>query len=692
METFELVLMIMVAVLLSAVLENVIPKVSTPLIQIFLGAIAAVLALSPISVTLNPEFFLPIFIAPLLFNDATHADRAALWKNRWTIISLAIGLVIALMLCVGFMMHLIVPTLPLAAAFALGAALGPTDAVAVSSLKASAKLKRDDAALLSGESLINDASGVVAFQFTVAAAVTGAFSLLDATATFAVQFFGGIVFGLFAGWLAHKISDFLIDEGLDSNAFHVTFNVLLPFIIYMTSEMIHVSGILAVVAAGILLSSFHTRNSGPTTAEMSVVASNVWDVLEFVLNGIVFVLLGMQLPGIFQGDMLSGQMRVRDLITISLVVTAILIAVRFVWIAVTAHLARDSETGQTRWERGGMRSLLVTTIGGAKGAVTLAVIMSLPMTVESGAAFPERDTLISIASIVILVTLLLANFLLPVLAPRPKPNKDQQERDAQANLLVLRNVLQRLPELAKMGNERALTTVSQMYNQRIARVREIASEDETSSVGLRIDVVNEQIDQMQGSIDGGKIDIADGMEFIHRLERSRDLLKQRKRELKASGDTVDESEERKARRFSRRPPLRVWIRSLLHRIGLRLTGNYSDVDEQTKLLELAQVYAVNYLTELQTNGSSKYPPEVVNDVLTQYTTALRRTRKTIEGGVESEFASVSSQINDLHNQALGIELEEIRQALDDGDITRRQARHMRENVYTMRTDLEENLS
>jgi hypothetical protein len=279
-----------------------------------------------------------------------------------------------------------------------------------------------------------------------------------------------------------------------------------------------------------------------------------------------------------------------------------------------------------------------------------------------------------------------------VLAPRPKPNKDQQERDAQANLLVLRNVLQRLPELAKMGNERALTTVSQMYNQRIARVREIASEDETSSVGLRIDVVNEQIDQMQGSIDGGKIDIADGMEFIHRLERSRDLLKQRKRELKASGDTVDESEERKARRFSRRPPLRVWIRSLLHRIGLRLTGNYSDVDEQTKLLELAQVYAVNYLTELQTNGSSKYPPEVVNDVLTQYTTALRRTRKTIEGGVESEFASVSSQINDLHNQALGIELEEIRQALDDGDITRRQARHMRENVYTMRTDLEENLS
>lgn len=196
METFELVLFILLAVLLSGVLENAIPKVSTPLIQIFLGALTVMLSLAPMTVTLDPAFFLPIFIAPLLYNDAKRADRASLWQNRKGIISLAIGLVLALTLSVGFLMHAILPSLPLAAAFALGAALGPTDAVAVSSLKASAKLNRDDTALLSGESLINDASGVVSFQFAIAAAVTGTFSVLDATTTFAIDFFGGIAFGL----------------------------------------------------------------------------------------------------------------------------------------------------------------------------------------------------------------------------------------------------------------------------------------------------------------------------------------------------------------------------------------------------------------------------------------------------------------------------------------------------------------
>ena len=131
MEVFELILMLLLAVLLSSILDQVVPRISSPLIQIALGIGIAMLAISPIEVNIDPELFLVLFIAPLLFSDALEADKRNLWENKTTIVSFAIGLVIVITLCVGFVLHWLVPSIPLAAAFALGAALGPTDAVAV---------------------------------------------------------------------------------------------------------------------------------------------------------------------------------------------------------------------------------------------------------------------------------------------------------------------------------------------------------------------------------------------------------------------------------------------------------------------------------------------------------------------------------------------------------------------------------
>ena len=184
-EVFELILMLLLAVLLSSILDQVVPRISSPLIQIALGIGIAMLAISPIEVNIDPELFLVLFIAPLLFSDALEADKRNLWENKTTIVSFAIGLVIVITLCVGFVLHWLVPSIPLAAAFALGAALGPTDAVAVQALKKEAKLGKREGAILQGEALINDASGVVSFQFAVAAAVTGAFSLANAATSFA---------------------------------------------------------------------------------------------------------------------------------------------------------------------------------------------------------------------------------------------------------------------------------------------------------------------------------------------------------------------------------------------------------------------------------------------------------------------------------------------------------------------------
>ena len=173
MSTFTFVLILGAAVLVSSAINQVVSGVATPLIQIGIGVLLAFAGLTTSNFQVDPELFLVLFIAPLLYHEARNTDKVALWSNRAKVLSLAVGLVVVTILCIGFTLHTLEPTIPLAAAFALGAALGPTDAVAVASLSKRVSLKRRQSILLSGESLINDASGVVSFQFSIAALTTG---------------------------------------------------------------------------------------------------------------------------------------------------------------------------------------------------------------------------------------------------------------------------------------------------------------------------------------------------------------------------------------------------------------------------------------------------------------------------------------------------------------------------------------
>ena len=190
MATFELVLLLLAAVLISAVLDQFIPKVTLPLIQIAAGVIIALFARDYIKITLDPNLFIVLFVAPLLYYDARALDKGALWHNKRPVLSLAIGLVFVTALAVGFLVNSIIPVIPLTAAVALGAALAPTDAVAVTSLAKDLSISNREQSILEGESLINDASGLVAFQFAIAACITGEFSLISATCSFIVSFFG----------------------------------------------------------------------------------------------------------------------------------------------------------------------------------------------------------------------------------------------------------------------------------------------------------------------------------------------------------------------------------------------------------------------------------------------------------------------------------------------------------------------
>lgn len=226
METLEFALIVMACVIVSAIVGKIVTRVALPLIQILVGLVVALFAPAVTDVHLSSELLMVLFIAPLLFNEARESNRRELYRNKGQILSLAVGLVVATVLVVGAALYGLVPSMPLAAAFACAAALGPTDAAAVGAMGSTVGLNRRQQLLLSGESLINDASGVVAFQFAVAAALTGSFSAVEAGGEFLLLFFGGIAVGLAVGGAVLFAMLVLRHFGYEDTTLHVLFEVL----------------------------------------------------------------------------------------------------------------------------------------------------------------------------------------------------------------------------------------------------------------------------------------------------------------------------------------------------------------------------------------------------------------------------------------------------------------------------------
>jgi sodium/hydrogen exchanger len=484
LETFEFVLIVLTCVVASSVIDKFV-NVSIPVIQVIIGLLVALILPSVQEIHLESELFMLLFIAPLLFNETRETNIRALLLNLNSILSLAIALVVVSVLSVGYALHLMVPSIPLAAAFALASALGPTDAATVTALKSNIHLTHRQQTLLSGESLINDASGVVAFQFSVAAAVTGTFSLIDAAGSFTVLFVGGVAMGIVIGFVFSSINAMLGRLGYVDTVANVLYEVLTPFLVYLLAETFHVSGVLAVVATGLVIALPRRQNNETLFARQKLVSNSTWKVISFLINGTIFVFLGMQLPlSVLPGT--NGGLNILQILGIIVAITLFMHAVRFAWLyALETHKlhkgghlctgkddASDSEDSNdektdeqskptctpkpisiTSTEL--IKNVLVTTIAGAKGAVTLSIILTLPLMTQSGAAFPQRDLLITIAAGVILATLLLADNLLPVLSKSPEADSDLPERLHKGEIAVLEATLAELRSLLQSENANA---------------------------------------------------------------------------------------------------------------------------------------------------------------------------------------------------------------------------------------------
>lgn len=401
MEAFEHALFLLLITTVLSVLARWLPW-PAPITQVLGGALVALIPRFPI-ITLDPGFFFLCFLPPLLFADGWLMPLREFRKARRAILMLAIGLVTFTTLTVGFTAHWLVPGLPLSLAFALGAVVSPTDAVAVGAITSRLKVPRRLTTVLNGESLMNDATGLVAFKFAIAALVAGTFSVREVAASFVVVAVGGLAVGLAVGYLVGRLRDLLRTLHASDPFIEITVSLMTPFAAYLIAEPLEVSGILSVVAAG-LYSGW--RDPIRMDAEVRQTAWAVWAMVLFWLNGLAFLLLGLQFPRLL--DAVSHDYTPAELALFTAGVAGVAVVGRILWMFPGAYLpfwlsrrVRETEV-RPRWQ-----AVAVAGWAGMRGTVTLAAAMSLPLTLPSGTPFPHRDIVIFLAFGVIAVTLLL---------------------------------------------------------------------------------------------------------------------------------------------------------------------------------------------------------------------------------------------------------------------------------------------
>lgn len=367
-----------------------------PAIPLLVGGLALSYVPPFGNLELHPELVFTLFLPPLLFYAAFQTSWRDFKRNARAISLLAIGLVIATTVIVGMIAHAIIPGLSLAAAFALGAIISPTDAIAATSITERIGVPRRIATVLEGESLVNDATGIVAYRLAVAAVATGAFSFFDAGKEFLWSSTGGVLVGLLFGWLYVFLLRRFDDAPVEN-----TITIIAPFTTYLVAEqLLHVSGVLAVVTAGLY---FARRAPRIISSETRMQGESFWQMLDFLFNGTLFLLLGLQLRRIVAG---LGGISFSEAVFYAVIVSAATILTRILWVYPATYLPRIlSKKLRARDPYPSWKPVFIVSWTGMRGAISLAAALALPYTTAAGAEFPQRNLIIFLSFAVILATL-----------------------------------------------------------------------------------------------------------------------------------------------------------------------------------------------------------------------------------------------------------------------------------------------
>ncbi|MBN9122867.1 MAG: Na+/H+ antiporter [Planctomycetes bacterium] len=384
--------------------------VAEPILLVVGGLVLGLQPWAP-GVALDPQLVFLLFLPPLLYAAAFRTQWPDFRAQLRPIVLLAVGLVLFTATAVALVAHYVVG-LPWAVAFVLGAIVSPPDAVAAVAVTRRLRVPRLVVTILEGESLVNDASALVTLRVAVAAVVTGAFSLVDAGVQFVLVGAGGVALGVAGAWLAVRLHAWLDRNDRADSKLTITVTLLTPYAVYLTAEHLHLSGVLAAVSAGLWVGN---RCEQVFSAALYEEARAVWEWIEFLLNGLIFLLVGFALRNILEN--LTGAYAPEDLLVHAGAVVAAVVVARLVWMFPGAYVPRwfdrnvlGAATPYPPWQ-----SVTVVGWAGMRGVVSLAAALALPLTTADGRPFPGRDLILFLTFCVIFATLVGQGLTLPVL-------------------------------------------------------------------------------------------------------------------------------------------------------------------------------------------------------------------------------------------------------------------------------------
>ena len=380
-------------------------RISYPIFLVLAGLGISLIPGIP-QLELDPDLVFVIFLPPLLYAAAWNTSWHDFWKYRRPIGLLGFGLVFCTALAVAWFSHFLIPDLSLPLGFLLGGIISPPDAVAATSVLKNLKVPKRVADVLEGESLVNDASSLIVFRFAMAAILTGKFIFWRAGTEFLLVVAMGILIGLAIAAIAYAIQRWLPT----TSSIDTAISLICPYLMYIAAEHFHYSGVLAVVSGGLFLSY---RSPDILSYESRLQAQSVWNVLVFLLNGVVFILIGLQLPGIVRG---LGEYSLGTAIGYGVLISLLTIVVRLLWVFPSAYCPRMfSKRIRMQEKMPSVRSIFVIGWAGMRGVVSLASALAIPIVLPTGRAFPHRDMILFITFCVILSTLVLQGLTLPLI-------------------------------------------------------------------------------------------------------------------------------------------------------------------------------------------------------------------------------------------------------------------------------------
>jgi len=486
-------LVFLLVLIVSSTTNKLLPFLPMPLIQILLG-IGIGLCLPNNQYHLDTELFLALVIGPLLFREAQEADITSILKHWRIVLFLIFPVIFISALSMGGVAHVLWATLPLAACVAVGAALGPTDLVAFASLSQRFSFPKRVSNILKGEGLLNDASGLVAFRMALIAWTTGTFSLTQAGTSLAISIVGGFAVGFITALINRFLHTFLLSVRATDIASELLLELSLPLLTFFIAEEIHVSGIIAVVVAGILKAS-RFKKINLLEAQVDTVTETVWRTVTFMLNGSVFVILGMELEMIAEPILKSAFYNKVLLLLSVFLLTFLLFAIRFVMIY-GFYVFRIKRLQKSLHKY--MKDMLLLTFSGVKGTVSIATILLIPTDLEQ-----EYPLLLFLVAGVTLLSFLTGLVVLPHLSEEQKISTDQLMHIAILNAVAVE--LEK--DLDKTKNKIPLYAAIDNYHGRIENLilslenKEIQEDWEA----LKLLILSIESDSLEQAFEDGKI-------------------------------------------------------------------------------------------------------------------------------------------------------------------------------------------